>query len=460
MKNFICILLICIVPLLWWEKISAASIQQAVGVNKDTTTKSHILPDGITIALHYKTKELAPYHADVEEYTDRVLQYATIAYNEIVYTEGFNAPGFTFANPDKDYCYDIDRTIDIYIAKAGLEGKGLGGFNGLDFVEAPCYDIIEHPGRAYDAAILFPADYRRYLAKNGEEDLTEGRLWSRMKASLFHEIFHLVSYSYNKNIYRWYSDSNELRTRQGGDWYVEGLARYIETLACSYDNFFSAGWVRESGKKRILSQSGANFLMQNPSEALRDARYDYCLFWAYIHKRYGMGKIEEISRRFRFITESNMSEEMPAMLSKVLGENFRDVLGGFAIAMYFKYFNPDIREGLNELRVMSLEDFSVNENKEMPSWSSNFITVNLEGKQIPAAIYLKKLRDKGELRMNLFARFQDGKIAPFKRVTLDRSDTLCEMNIHDLKDCGVKELILILTNANPDTNIAYRIIRT
>lgn len=452
-RLLIYIIILTITALFWWDEGAEGSNIVTVEI-----AKTRSLQDGINIAVHYRPIELKPYHNDVDKYADMVLQYAVEAYNEIVYRQGFDTPGFTFANPDKDYCYDEDRTIDIYIAEGGKNKRGLCGFSGADFLGAPCYDIIKGEGRDYDAVILFPADYRGYLASSNLENIPQTEIAERMKATLFHEMFHLIIYSYNKNIEPWYSRCEGGSYYQGGDWYVEGLARYFETMAGSYGNFFSEGFVKkESGKIRI-SQEGANYLMKNPSESLKEARYDYSLFWAYLHKRYGMDKVEDISRRFRFISEEGMEREMPAIISAVLQENFEDVLTGFGVAMYFKYFSPDIKEGLNDLRVMSLDDFLYSPEKQLASWASNFITLNLDNKDMPAAISLKKTEEDGELRMTVFAGFEGGKWLKLRRVTLDKPDIICEMKLTDMKRSGVKELILIITNTGPGSNMRYRVL--
>ena len=412
-------------------------------------TRTRSLQDGVTIAVHYRPVELRPYHAEGPDgYADMVLQYAAEAYNQIVHEQGFDTPGFTFANPDKDYCYDQDRTIDIYI---GENSRGKGS-------NTPYYDIIKGEATDYDAIIFFPADYKGYLSGSGLKDISLGELAKKMRASLFHEMLHLITYSYNKNIAPWYSRSQDGSYYQGGDWYVEGLARYFETIAGSYHNFFSEGFIKKESNKIIISQEGANYLMQHPSQSLKDGRYDYSLFWAYLHKRYGMDKIEEISRKFRFISEQEMGKEMPGIISAVVGEDFEDLLTGFGVAVYFKYFNPDIKKGLNDLKVMSLDDFSYSSEKQLDSWASNFITLDLSEEGMPEVIALKKIREDGELKMTIFAGFEDGKITKLRGIKLDRSDMICELKLTDMRRSGVKELILIITNAGPDGSIRYRML--
>lgn len=403
---------------------------EASAANAGTQIKSYTHKDGVTIKVHYRPEELTSHCNLPDKYAENVLKYAKEAYNTIVYEYGFNAPGFTFANPDKDYCYDRDGVIDIYIRP--------------DSPDAPTYDIVRGQGPEYDAFIEFPADYK----DNTRE----------MKGMLFHEMLHVITYSYNKNIRPWYTDKKDISPLQGGDWYVEGTARYFETLAGFYDNFFSKGFIKEGRGKIVTSQEGANFLMDHPSQPLEKSRYDYALFWAYIYKEYGMKKIEEISRRFRFASEGEMKKEVPRIMSTVLGEDFKEVLKEFALAMYLKRFNPDIKRKLNDVKFMTLKDFSGRDEKEVGSWASNFIALDLSEKGAPKTIAFKKTSGDDELKMTIIAGFDNNKIAYLPEVTLDEIDTLCEMNLADMRQHGVRELTLIITNANPTSNIKYTLL--
>ncbi len=425
--------------------LQLVSVAEASDVNSKEIVKQQTLQDGVTIAVHHRPNDLKICRPNPDRYVNIVLQYAVEAYNEIVYTQGFDTPGFTFANPDRDYCYDRDKTIDIYIG---------------DFSDAPCYDIVKGKGPAYDAVILFPSNYQGYLTEWDAKDFSEQKIAEKIKGTLFHEMFHLISYSYNKNIGRWYTRHNGVSLALGGDWYVEGLARYFETIACSYDNFFSKGFIKKEAGKIIRSQDGANYLIENPSESLKKARYDYSLFWAYLHKRYGMDKIEEISRRFRFITKRGLEREAPAIISAALKEEFEDVLHGFAVAMYFKDFKTDINTGINDIKAMSLDDFSKKGYRKIASWANNFIKLNLDNTDIPAVMSLKKVKEKGELKISVVARLQDGRRKLLRKLSLKEPDIICNMNLADMKQGGVKELILIITNTSPDFNTAYKIFQS
>ncbi|MFH1867685.1 MAG: hypothetical protein ABH843_01820 [Candidatus Omnitrophota bacterium] len=406
-----------------------------------TLTLSQSLKDGAAISLHYDPQALAKYQSYPDRYAGLILRYALEAYDEIVYDMGFNSPGFTFINPDSGYCQDKDKNIDIYIR---------------DSEPAPSYDVVAGEGTDYDAIILFPADYTGYITKWFEHSPAEYDVDSRIRASIFHEMFHAITYTYNKNIEGWYTESEKGR----GDWYVEGLARYIETISGSFDNFFAKGFVKKGKNgKDIIFHAGVNYLMEHPDESLVDARYNYALFWAYIDKKYGMKKIEEISRRLRFISSGNIARELPALISMALAEDFEDIMEGFAIAVYFKHFNPDIKKGLSELKIMSWEDFSTKGPKSISSWGSNFITLDISGKAYPRQIAIQKNNNKKEMHMNVFCRMESGKLAHLRKVELNGSDNLCAVDLYEMRQVGVKEVILILTNVDADGAMLYNLLQ-
>jgi len=432
---------VSISSLLLWGEVAPAFCD----IDKEMQ-KAYTFEDGASIIVHYDKAELKRYHPDPDAYVDIVFQSAKDAYKEIVYKQGFDAPGFTFANPDKGYRYDKDTTIDIYITK--------------DSPEAPCYDIVSGSGNDYDAIIVFPADYPGYLAKTkGVKKPPKTTLAKRIRGSLFHEMTHVILYSYNRNVAPWYNPTKDRSYHQGGDWYVEGLARYFETIAGSYENFFSKGYIRKEGNKRIISQDGANFFMTHPTGSLKKARYDYSLFWAYLHDRYGMERIEEFSRRLRFIKEGGMKEELPVMLSKVLGEEFDDILKGFAVAVYFKSFNLDIKERLCDQKAMTLDDFSKMKKQRVSAWANNFIVMDLEDKAMPKTISLKKTDENSNLRMTIIADLEDGRRVQLKDLHLNDPSMSCRMNLADMKSNGVQELLVIITNSGAERYAGYEILQ-
>jgi len=429
--------IVVVVALLGWGRLEAA--EEASNLQ----SKNIATGDGVVIAIHYYPDILSNYTLNTQEHIDTILKSAKEAYNDIVYKYGFKAPGFTYANPDKNYCYDKDKTIDIYVGGGNMQGA-LRGFTYEDFLDAPCYDIVKGNGNDYDAVILFPADYKG----------------SSVRGTLFHEMLHIIVYSYNKNIAPWYRRYKNTDYHKGGDWYVEGLARYFETKADSYDEFFSKGFKAKENGKTILSQKGANYLMSNPSESLKDARYDYSLFWAYIDQKYGMEKIEELSRKFRYIQTESMEKDLPRIFTQVIGDEFESLIKEFAVCMYFKFFNPDIRKGLSDLKVMTLNDFSNKSEKKIDSWASNFIKFTLNDKDTPSMIKLKKTEQGGELKVTIFAGFSDGKIKQIKKLSISETDMACQMELQDMKQSGVENLILIITNTNHTKETGYQILQS
>jgi hypothetical protein len=410
----------------------------------DDVVIQQTLEDGVTIAVHYDPDELSRYHTPPPHYADKVLRYAAEAYHGIVYKQGFNTPGFTYANPDKNYCHDEDKTIDVII----------GGQDNSS--NSPYFDIAKGEGTDYDAFIFFPADYEGYLRQT-KADYGTSTIVEKMKGTLFHEMLHVIIYSYNKNIEPWYSYSEVTSRYQGGDWYVEGLARYFETIGGSYDNFFSRGYIKQCEDNIIIAQEGVNYLTQHPSQSLEEARYEYSLFWAYIHRRYRMSKIEELSRKFRFVSKGAIKDELPVMVSAVMGTDFKEVLREFAVALYCKSFAPVIREGLDDVRVMSLADFSEIPEREVASWASNFIMLDLDDGQTPEVISLRKTQEGEPLVMTVIVGYGNGQLTQIRDLALEEENEPCTMYLDTMKQYGITMLTLIITNVSPNHTMSYEV---
>jgi len=152
---------------------------------------------------------------------------------------------------------------------------------------------------------------------------------------------------------------------------------------------------------------------------------------------------------------------MASIISIVLKEDIKDILEGFSIAMYFRRFNPDIKEGVSELEIMSLDDFRTRSPKELVSYGSNFITLNLNDERMPGQVIIKKAaaRESGQMRMSIFCRLENGKIAPLSIVSLNDTENLYLLELSKMKNVGIQEVILIITNIDAKNTALYKLVK-
>jgi hypothetical protein len=387
--------------------------------------------DGITLTVHYNEEDLKSRGLDPKTHSETVLKKASSAYKEIVNSQGFDSPGFALSNPDKDYCYEYDRTIDIYLTEPE-EGP-----------VSAYYEIEELEGAEYSARILLPISYR-------------GR---KIDGSLMHELLHIITYSYNKNIEPWSGEGGNTLCYAGADWYVEGLARYFETLGGAYENFFSKGYIKRLKDRVIISQGGSNFFMSHPDQPLKEARYDFSLFWAYMDMTYGMKKIEELSRKLRFVTKGRMEDELPGIISQTFKKEFSQILKEFALAVYFKDFNLSIKKGLDNLNTIDLASLPPFYEKEMPSWSSNFIQLDLDKDKTSKAVRIKSFKEGGKLYITAVMTMKETNKAYVRDLPLTSARRACVIDLEGARKYGGRRIGLIITNGTSEEGVMYRITR-
>ena len=77
-------------------------------------TLDYKFSDGVIFRVHYTEAALKANNAN-PELPSQVLDAAVGAYQTITEFEGFDTPGYSFAEPDRSYAYDPDKTIDIYL---------------------------------------------------------------------------------------------------------------------------------------------------------------------------------------------------------------------------------------------------------------------------------------------------------------------------------------------------------
>ncbi|NQS99931.1 MAG: hypothetical protein HQ595_02510, partial [Candidatus Omnitrophica bacterium] len=288
------------------------------------------LADDVVLKVH-----LEPGSGDQEySYARQVLQAASEAYREIVINQGFSRTGYSFTKPTGLFAYDADKVIDIYITD----------------VEAPFALLTPVGGLEYQANIYVPQDYRAYRKRY---KISQPEL--ELKASLAHELLHIITFSYNRNMQINLQGKTSL-TSHRWDWYTEGLARYFEALAGYREEFLSAGYRKDLGDKVLVYKGGVNYFLRYPDKPLEERKYDFALFWQYIHETFGMDEIEEISFKFRQVDPALCSNrEAMEIIANTLGLSAVELWRDFSLYVYKASVLPlDQESGLKPVYVSKL----------------------------------------------------------------------------------------------------------
>ena len=323
--------------------LNASMSQTKVSILANEKILEYRFSDGAQIKVHY-TNNASDKSFVSDAFARQTLDAAVLAYQEITQFKGFSASGYSFMNPDKDYAYDPDGVIDIYLAyPEDAQAAGTAGAHPMSFKEAPCFDTLRISKTGYQAMILLPSNYAEFI-KNWER-INPSSLGTRnidvdLRGTLIHEMLHVVLFYYNSNLNKSFGSGGGLfssaQTSSLGktDWYVEGLARYFETFAGARHDFFSQGFKQTLPDKIRFSRGGSNYFMRYPDQIFTDLRYENALFWRFIDDRFGMSSIERLSRELRGGSQNNFK----AALEKVTGVSFKELLKDFATAILFKDF--------------------------------------------------------------------------------------------------------------------------
>ena len=299
-------------------------------------TYEYRFPDGVSIKVYFTDQSLEASGQDAV-FPKEVLDAAVSAYQTITQFQGFNTEGYAFASPDKNYAYDPDKTIDIYLGNPNETNNfSYHGFNPASFKDAPCFDTVRISETGFGAVILLPVNYRDFI-KNWERinpsPLGTRNLEVDLRGTLIHEMLHVVLFYYNHNLNK-ELDGTAGTPHKKLDWYVEGLARYFETFAGARHDFYSQGFKQVLPDKIRFSRGGSNYFMRYPDQSFMELRYENALFWRFLDTRYGMSSIERLSRELRNYGPENFK----AALEKVTHEPIAQLLKEFAVAILLKDF--------------------------------------------------------------------------------------------------------------------------
>ncbi len=291
-----------------------------------TGVLSYTLNDGASIQVHFEPSKEPLFPKEV-------LQAAVSAYQTITQFQGFSAEEFSFVRPNKNYAYDSDKTLDIYIGNSQSKRWISRGIEPAAFKDAPCFDTIKISETQYEAIILLPENYPEFI--KSWEKINPSPLGTRnvevdLRGTLIHEMLHALIFYYNKNLNK---DSASADRSQNVDWYVEGLARYFETFAGARHDFFSQGFKETLPDKIRFSRGGSNFFMRYPDQAFTRLRYENALFWRFLDHQYGMAAIENLTRILR-----SEHADYQAMIEQATGDTLEALLKKFARSILSKDF--------------------------------------------------------------------------------------------------------------------------
>lgn len=328
------------------------------------------MKDGVVLRVHLPIGSGKGEHT----YARQILKAACYAYEEIVCRQGFDRSGYTFAHSSRIFAYDRDQIIDIYMAD----------------IESPFALTQTEGGLEYRAEIFVPENYREYRNRYQiEQEQLE------LKASLTHELLHIITYSYNRNM-QTNAPGKAKFSCDPWDWYTEGLARYFEALVGYRQEFLSCGFRKDRGDKIMVYKGGVNYFLKYPDRPLNERKYDFALFWQYLHQTYGMEKIEDISVKFRQLDPQFCSNKQAMqIIAETLGIQLEDLWRNFSLYVYKKSSLPDEKEaGLNPVSMVNLTSLP-RFTHSICSFGLNFYEIDL--KKDSRFIELRALNSQGNL---------------------------------------------------------------
>lgn len=337
---------------------------EAAAGNETEKVHEYRFADGTRIKVHFTDQTLKTSGAS-EDFPSSVMDAAVMAYQTITQFEGFDTPGFAFASPNKNYAYDPDQTIDIYLGNPSGSNtyESLGWKNKL-FKDAPCFDTKKDGPAQYDALILLPSNYHEFIRnweKINPSPLGKRNVHVDLRGTLIHEMLHVILFYYNKNLNKAQESEEPVQViespeprSQHLDWYVEGLARYFETFAGARHDFYSQGFKQTLPDKIRFSRGGSNYFMRYPDQAFTQLRYENALFWRFIDYQFGMSAIEQLSRTFR-----GDQNDFKRSLESVTGESFESLLERFAASVLLSDFG--LKEDILHLNEIAKTRFLLRE---------------------------------------------------------------------------------------------------
>jgi hypothetical protein len=292
------------------------------------------LSDGVTIRCFYAGET-----AEDTTYPKEVLASACEAYETLTQKSGFSGALSSFRDADRSYAYDPDGAIDIIIGDPEMEGS-FRGYEAEDF-RTSYFDPVqlESDPSACDANILVPKkiDYIRPKSRDAlifvrdSDDRT-------LRGTMMHEMAHVVNFYRNRNM------KAVAKARNTG-WFVEGMARYFETKAGSYDSYYSKGYIVRREKEYAYLEEGVNYYLEHPDRPLDKLEYDYAIFWKFLDSTYGERAIEAMTRAMRgVVSPESYEDDIIGALESSTGAAIEDILREYAYYLYRKSVSQEARD--------------------------------------------------------------------------------------------------------------------
>jgi uncharacterized protein YegL len=283
--------------------------------------------------LHY-TQQAIDVSPDVDP--QQALQELVTAYETQVGSWGFDA--FIGVN------YDSDQVAHFYINDGTWMFHSDRGTNSW-----PDDYCVDPQGK--NRRINLETDIRTAL-----EGL--GAAFGGTDHIIAHEHFHNIEFAYNDGFIQWGEE---------GNWYAEGMARFIETIMDPADSYVVDPlpslfyWDANRDVPFLLG------LVRRPDRPLSEFDYDYAFFWGFVYTH--NNAFEALERILREIGTAgdDVDTDGPMAISTALAsvgglhDSMDDVYAGFLPAVYTKDFNWAGRDWgalLNDVREIRNEVFS------------------------------------------------------------------------------------------------------
>jgi hypothetical protein len=217
--------------------------------------------------------------------------------------------------------YDNDGNVPVYI------NDGTFKFHGARDSSAAFWGMTRND--AGDRRINYNANYGSNASRHAMHIMA-------------HEHFHLVEYAYAHDGFK---RGNPLHTGGNWDWYLEGMARFVETKS-------DPSVVHDPNSLFFADNiNGVNGYRKNPDRDLRNYSYDYALFWMHMynatrppflsapsHPAYDTGGMNALERFLDELQEegSTPGVDGPDAIDAALGPTnytgYADLLGEFHVA--------------------------------------------------------------------------------------------------------------------------------
>lgn len=173
-----------------------------------------------------------------------------------------------------------------------------------------------------------------------------------------HEHFHNIEFAYNDGYIQW---------RSSGNWYAEGMARFIETVMDTDDSYvidpLPSLFYWDAHRDAPLPLG----LVRHPDRPLAEFDYDYAFLWGYVYTHNnGFDALEGILREIGTAGD-DIDTDGPNAVSTALAnvgglhDSMEEVYAGFLPALYTKDFDWAGRDWgalLNDVREIRTEVFT------------------------------------------------------------------------------------------------------